>query len=322
MTNTKINAPVNGKTPELTKDMSIRLAALTSFNFYYRNMLWNETGALANKDPEFLHYLRVSSKRLRVALSTFRTYFKKREINYFKDEAKSLAPVLGKARDIDVYLKFLNREVIPSMSISARISLKNHIDSLRGHRKELQKEVVKKIKSSRHRRFKDRLQRFLEKGLASHHKNSTSRLNRICRLEILEGIDSLIRSSRGLSRKSGDHRLHKFRIKCRKMRYKVELFLPLLGENGLKADKMIVGMQNALGGQHDSVTASEKLEQFLKLNPQFKKSPAIRKLSKIQRRRSGKFRRKFFQKLGGIKKIREFVKMPKAGRASPKVNVP
>ena len=307
MKKTEINAPVNGKTPELRNDMSIRLAAHVSFKFYYSNMLWNEKGTLEDNDPEFLHYLRVSSKRLRVALSTFRPYFRKREINYFKNEAKLLAPVLGKVRDIDVYLKFLNNEALPAMSPDERKILKNHIDSLTASRNEFQKDAVRKIKSARHRRFKDKLQRFLDKKPASYNVKSTSHLNRMCRKEILEGIDSLMKSSLDLSSKSGDHRLHKFRIKCRKIRYKLEMFLSLLGENGMKADRKIIEMQNALGGHHDSVTASKKLKDYMCTNPKLKDAHAITKLKIIQMKRAAGFKRKFFCKLRKTRKIRRLL---------------
>ena len=101
-------APKPAKSPELTADMSCREAALISFDFYFRNFLWNEKGARIGNDPEFLLYLRVASKRLRVALGVFEKYFPEDNIVHYKSELKSLAQIFGKARDTDVYLEFLN----------------------------------------------------------------------------------------------------------------------------------------------------------------------------------------------------------------------
>ncbi len=299
----KIIIPVNGKTPELGKDMSLKHAALISFSYYFRNMGWNEKGILQNKDPEFLHYMRVSSKRLRVAMSIFRPYFRKSEINYFKNEVKTLAPVLGAARDIDVYLDFLKEEILPKMSPAERRSLEGYIGFFKEMRIQLQAPVVEKINSARYQKFKNRFARFLEKGLASNKHAKYSRLSRIAKLEIERDIESLLKSARRLSRKSCDHRLHKFRIKCRKTRYRTELFLNLLGESGQKTAKKLVAIQNALGGQHDSITAGEKLDHFLKLHPQFRRTTVLRKLRKIQKCRAIRFKRKFFRKIARIKEI-------------------
>ncbi len=290
-------APVNGKTPALTVEMTIRQAAIGSFAFYYRNMLVNEKGTLENRDPEFLHYLRVSSKRLRVALSIFRPYFRKSEINHFKDEVKTLAPVLGKARDIDVYLKFLRKEALPEAASDKREDIRKYMAFLTKTRNECQVSVVEKIKSARHARFKKRFEAFLGRWDSINRPSKSPYVCRLASDEISQGIHRLVKTSRRLSDNSEDHRLHKFRIKCRKMRYRTELFLSLSGKDGARTVKKLVDVQNALGGHHDSVTAGEKLEHYLEIHPLQVNSPFFRKLRKLQKRRAEKFRKKFFRKL-------------------------
>lgn len=299
--------PVNGKTPELKPEMPIRYAAYTAFNYFYRNMILNEKGTLIDNDPESLHYFRVSSKRLRVALSVFRPYLNQTQINYFKDEIKTLAPILGSPRDIDVYLEFLTEEVLPEISADERKSLKKYIEFFKESRRNLRRPVMEKINSARYRNFKRRFEVLLAKGLSGCRNSSSSGIAKFAEREINSGVKSLLRTARLLLRRSSDKRLHRFRIECRKMRYRTELFLSLLGDDGKKTARILVEIQNALGGWHDSVTACEKLDHFLELHPQFRRSSSIRNLRKIQKHRIGRFKRKFFRKLKEIRKIRKFV---------------
>ncbi|GEM_PF-3574094 len=303
MSDTSNISPINGKTPELNAYMPIRHAACTAFNYFYRNMKWNEKGTLLERDPEFLHYFRVSSKRLRVALSVFRPYFGQNKINYFKDELKTLAPVLGSPRDLDVYLEFLSEDILPEMTAVERKSLKKYLGFFKEYRKHLQNPIINQINSKRYLVFKKRFEEFLKKGLSGCTQSTSSGIGNFAKLKIRQEGKILLKMAKRLLRHSSDKRLHKFRIECRKMRYRTELFLSLLGSDGKKLSKKLVELQNALGGWHDSITAGEKLEDFIKARPNFKKSHALRKLRKIQKRRAGRFKEKFFRKLKGIKKI-------------------
>ena len=59
-------------------------------------------GALASEDPEFLHQLRVNSRRLRSALHAFRPILPRKEAKRLRRSLRKLSPVLGRARDWDV----------------------------------------------------------------------------------------------------------------------------------------------------------------------------------------------------------------------------
>ncbi|MCX6986234.1 MAG: CHAD domain-containing protein, partial [Lentisphaerae bacterium] len=95
-------------------------------------------------------------------------------------------------------------------------------------------------------------------------------------------------------RKSSDSKLHKFRIKCRKLRYKTELFLSITGSCGEKLDRMLIELQRSLGSHHDAVTAGGKLNSYIRTHKKYSNSGALRKLRKIQEKMALKFRKKFF----------------------------
>lgn len=63
----------------------------------------NAPGALAGKDPEYLHQLRVGARRLRAALRVFHGTMRDADVRELRRRLRKLAAVTGPARDWDVY---------------------------------------------------------------------------------------------------------------------------------------------------------------------------------------------------------------------------
>ena len=76
-------------------------------------------------DPERVHKMRVTTRRLRAALEVFRDCFPRAEANAVLREVKTLADVLGQRRDCDVLI-----ELLDSLRAEARRSESQAIDTL------------------------------------------------------------------------------------------------------------------------------------------------------------------------------------------------
>ena len=301
--NTEALAPKPAKSPELTPDMSCREAALRSFDFYFRNFLWNEKGARIGNDPEFLHYLRVASKRLRVALGVFKDYFPEYEISRYKGELKSLAPIFGKARDTDVYLEFLNDKASKLMS-PGELPVFNNYENFFLRRKKLrQKLVLKKLDSEDYRQFVEEFTNFISHASVSGNGITKSPVSEIIDRKIRTKVEKLSGFSRKLTPKSSDSKLHKFRIRARKLRYEVEISLNITGSHGEALDRMLIELQRSLGSHHDAVTAGKKLCSYMKTHKESSKSRVLRKIRKFQNERALKFRKKFFIQINSTKEF-------------------
>ncbi len=300
---TEIFAPIPAKSLELAGNMSCREAALRSFDFYFKNLLWNEKGTRIGQDPEFLHYLRVASKRLRVALNVFKNYFPEYDISRYKNELKSLAPILGKARDTDVYLEFLNDKVSKTMN-PEELTVFNKYENFFLRRKKLrQKAVLKKLDSEEYKSFIDDFTNFISQTSVSGNESAESPVSGIIDRAIRSKLEKLIAHSKKLSPKSPDSKLHKFRIRCRKLRYMVEIFLNITGRQGQELDRMLVELQRSLGSHHDAVTAGMKLKSYLKTHKEYSKAGALKKLRKLQNERALRFRKKFFIQMNSPKEF-------------------
>lgn len=88
---------------ELTREQSLSEALADIFGGGIVNVLENEAAALDGSDSEGVHQLRVSLRRMRSALSVFRTVLDPARIVWASAELKWLATCFGPARDWDVF---------------------------------------------------------------------------------------------------------------------------------------------------------------------------------------------------------------------------
>jgi len=96
--------PVKAHRPALRRDMSVGDAFKEIVWTTLGHMQANERGVLVTHNPEFLHQVRVSLRRLRSALGLFAKVLRGPELTSFWSEFKWLAGILGRARDWDVFM--------------------------------------------------------------------------------------------------------------------------------------------------------------------------------------------------------------------------
>jgi triphosphatase len=77
----------------------------------------NAAGAMAGRDPEYLHQLRVGLRRLRSTLRAFHSLLRRRKVAEFDSALREILRALGAARDWDVFL-LLHRD--PGLVRAAR----------------------------------------------------------------------------------------------------------------------------------------------------------------------------------------------------------
>jgi exopolyphosphatase/pppGpp-phosphohydrolase len=76
----------------------------------FEQMVTLRAAVLADEDPEALHDMRVTARRLRTALDTFAACYPHAPYQTFAQEVKRLLKALGKVRDTDVLLERLRAE--------------------------------------------------------------------------------------------------------------------------------------------------------------------------------------------------------------------
>ena len=90
----------------LRPEMSYCDAGRAVLGYHLNRLLANEAGTIEGDDPEPLHQMRVATRRLRAALRDFATAFGD-ELDPFVREVRWLSRLLGRIRDLDVFIAWL-----------------------------------------------------------------------------------------------------------------------------------------------------------------------------------------------------------------------
>jgi CHAD domain-containing protein len=216
--------------------------------------------ALDWSDPEGVHDMRVSSRRLRGALRDFMPYLPKHGLSVALKKIRDIADALGAVRDQDVAIIGLQKleagappeaaamlhQLIRARETIRRQARKNLQQALhKGRLKQLQIDVETVIDSATanpkpKRRSKN----------AEPHAEDTYR--EVARRTILKRLREVEKLSKGLYRPLKMEPLHRMRIAAKRFRYALELFELCLGPDISIFAKKVGALQTSLGELHDS----------------------------------------------------------------------
>jgi len=208
-------------------------------------------GVKLSEDPEFIHRMRVASRRLRTALLIFEDCLPNKKSEKFRKKLRNFSAVLGRVRDADVQVNFL-KEFLSGLPEKKYVDgIKRILLRTEQARKRLQPELVYAIDDAvLEGLFKDMGKAF--KNISLKDKAGKVRKSVLIRfqeevrwrLEETMGYDDIIRNPENVDE------LHEMRISVKHLRYCLEIFEPVLDGLG-KYIKTAKHFQEMLGDIHD-----------------------------------------------------------------------
>ena len=208
--------------------------------------------ALDWKDPEGVHDMRVSSRRLRGALSDFTPYLGKRGLADAFKQIKSMADALGQVRDQDVAIMALQK-----LSAGAPDQAKATLDQFIQAREVIRKDARKDLQRALNRSALKQIQKeFADAIDSATQKRRTKRGAEVTYLEMAraivnERLKELEKLSNGFYHPLKVKPLHKLRIAAKHLRYALELFEQCLGPGASVFARKVTRLQTSLGELHD-----------------------------------------------------------------------
>ncbi|MCB1157573.1 MAG: CHAD domain-containing protein [Leptospiraceae bacterium] len=223
-------------------------------------------GVKKAKDIEYVHRMRVASRRLRRNLIVFEDIIGK-DATIARKKIKKLTQTLGNARDYDVQIEFLERfkSKLPSEDYIPGIT--NLQLNLQDKRKKEQKKIV---------RFLDNLlkDKKLKKNLRNINKlkNKKANLDEQARIFIQSNVNARILSllNQILSKEdylydpSAKKELHETRILFKFLRYELEIFQDIYPEKIKSYIDTTKEFQALLGCIHDCDVWIDSLPEFIR----------------------------------------------------------
>ena len=254
------------KTPApITPDQTVSEAFQTILQHNFNYLVEWEEEARSWENIEGVHQTRVSFRRMRSAVSSFRSAVPRGASKEWNGELRYLASQLGMARDLDVFIDEGLGAIEGKLTLRGRTRL---TELARHHREIAYESVNAMLDSDRYATFKKDFPAWLDEKAwergemkEKHRKNLSMNVVPFAR-KLLDSLERRVLEAGSHVNRESAKEMHSLRIECKKLRYAAEFFTPIL--KGL--DDFVGHMkrlQNLLGIMNDVSVMQHLLEPML-----------------------------------------------------------
>jgi len=259
-------APALPEPPSVHPDDPMSEAGRKVIFTHFMRMLANEAGTREGVDIEFLHDMRVSTRRMRAAFRIFEPFYSAKAVKRFNKGLRRTGGALGVVRDLDVLIE--KAEAYEAgLSPTDGLTIQPLLESWRAVRDRSRLELTEYLDSSAYRRFVEEFRAFLETPGAHARPIPVGepvayQVRHIVPRLVMERYEQ-VRAYEPILDGAPVTTYHRLRIDCKRLRYALEFFAPLLGAGAPALIKQVTGMQDLLGAMQDAHVAEGLIAEFL-----------------------------------------------------------
>lgn len=199
----------------------------------YQRLVKQEAGVLQDTDPEYLHQMRVGTRRLRTALQVFDEAVKLPKPAQDR-HVRAFTKVLGQLRDLDVQIAALKTQYRPQLPPVEQEMIDRAVASLHKQRAKVFAEVKAALVQSEYRNFKTAYEKWTE----APELTALAQLPlEVALPDILSPLLSELLLHPGWLTAAAEQStssgimLHELRKTCKHARYQAEFFADFYGES-------------------------------------------------------------------------------------------
>jgi CHAD domain-containing protein len=256
------------KSPGILPVDTMVQAAVKTLRFHLARMLEHEAGTRLGEDPEELHVMRVSTRRLRMALRVFEEYLDRQAMRPVLKGLRRTGGTLGAVRDLDVFQE-KTQHYLDALPPERAGDLDGLLAACRVERERQRERLVDYLDGGRYRAFVERFEELLDGPLErlSARPPADPRPQRVA--QVLPGV--LYKDMAVAWAFEGQlggletplPRFHALRKGCKGLRYTLEFFEDVLGPGARPLIKKVKDLQDHLGDLQDAVVTSGVLRDYL-----------------------------------------------------------
>jgi CHAD domain-containing protein len=246
------------------------LVAWRVFSQQFARMLALEKATRKGEDIEALHDMRVAVRRMRAAARVFEAYLDSKKLEPQINGLRKTLGALGDVRDLDVFREKAE-EYIKKIPSENEHDLDPLFEVLAKEKGKARENMLAYLDSKKYASFKKDFSDFLS-VLEAWAQPATTRKHDALPHRVRDVLPSILYSRLAdISAYSewveGPHvsveRLHRLRIAAKGLRYTLEFFEGVLGEDAKAIIEELKKFQDHLGNLHDAIVAIDLLGSFL-----------------------------------------------------------
>ena len=256
------------KRPDILPSDTMTEAAVKTLKFHLAKMLEHEEGTRLGEDPEELHDMRVSTRRMRMALRVFADYLDADVMRPVLKGLRRTGRTLGAVRDLDVFNE-KTQVYLDGLPDERAGDLDGLLEAWKAERDKQRGHLVAYLDGKRYRRFVTATTELLDGPVEALAPQNivTPRPQRVA--QVLPGV--LYKDMAVVWAFEGQlggletplPRFHALRKACKGLRYTLEFFEDVLGPGARPLIKRVKGLQDHLGDLQDAVVTSGVLRDYI-----------------------------------------------------------
>ena len=235
-------------------------------------------GVIESQDVEYVHRMRVSSRRIRATMPLFQTCLPQKKFKRWLKEIKRVTQFLGEARDLDIQIAFIKQYQSKNKDSPKNPSIELLLKSKRTRRTRIQPSVVKGLEELRDSDILTKMREFHNRTAINLQKAlfKLSSVREKAYWAISRRLDDFLAMKEYVYQENQALKLHEMRIRAKHLRYTMETYSSIY-KNALTSEiETIKGFQDTLGEMHDCDVWIEFFPKFT-TNAKTKNKPAKRR---------------------------------------------
>jgi putative phosphoesterase len=222
-------------------------------------------GVEKGEDIEYLHKMRVTSRRIRAAMPLFKSCYPKKQFKKWLNKVKKVTRILGEARDLDVQIVFLQTYMKSYLQLSSNTEVKLLHDNLACRRVDSQVTVVNELDELRNSGVLEEIKTVSNQIL---NEPTSETLDPHCEIEeagdrISAKLDKFLSMEYCVHKEDDIRCHHQMRIRAKWLRYTMEAFSPQYKEELSREIRIIKRFQDILGEMHDCDVWRQYIPKFI-----------------------------------------------------------
>jgi CHAD domain-containing protein len=267
-----LTAPGREERP-FTVDVGDRLVdvAWKTLARQFGRLEWNEPGSRLGVDIEYVHDMRVASRRLRMALQVFAEAVPDEARNRFAEDLRYVGRTLGRVRDLDVGLERVAAmmEEAEESGSEERDALSVFAGDLGIRRARRRVELVEALDAERYLDFLNAVHEWVTSGAPAPGTVPCGGVPAFyagTRL-VAEAERATEEAYEEASKELSAGTLHALRLAAKRLRYTLEFLSPVLGNTAAARAKRIARFQDFLGTHQDAIGLLRRLRKYARTIP-------------------------------------------------------